>query len=96
LGIRAGCWADTLVSEGSLRTDTIVCCSEDLWSRILWNRVLQYIDSVKTILFSRYYVSGAGNGKVTLCSWVVVLIPILSEALIILLLISPEVIKGFY
>jgi len=58
--------------------------------------VLQYIDSVKTILFSQYYLSGAENGKVTLCSWVVILIHILSEALIILLLISPEVIKGFY
>ena len=73
MGIRAVCRADTLESEGSLKTDTIVCQLEDLLSRLLLNRVLQYIDSVKTILFSRYYLSGAENGKVTLLPWVVIL-----------------------
>ena len=73
LGIRASCWADTLESEGSLKTDMIVCWIEDLLSRILLNRGLQYIDSVKTILFSRYYLSGAENGKVTLLPWVIIL-----------------------
>jgi hypothetical protein len=58
--------------------------------------VLQYIDSIKTILFIRYYLSGAENGKITLLPWVVILLRILIEALIILLFISPEVIKGFY
>ena len=58
--------------------------------------MLQYTDSVETILLSRYYLSEAENGTVTLFPWVVILLRILSEALIILLFISPEVIKGFY
>jgi hypothetical protein len=69
LGIGAGCWAETLEFEGSLKTDTIVGSSEDLLSRILWNCVLQYTDSVKTIVFCRYYLLGAENVKVTLLPW---------------------------
>jgi hypothetical protein len=38
----------------------------------------------------------AENGKVTFLHWVVILLRILSEALIILLFTSPEVIRGFY
>jgi len=48
------------------------------------------------ILFSRYYLSEAENGTVTLLPWVVILIRILSEAVFIFFFISPELIRGFY
>jgi len=58
--------------------------------------MLLYIDSVNTILFGRYCLSGAENGQVTLFPWGVILIRILSKAVIILLFVSPEVTKGLY
>jgi len=60
------------------------------------SRLHQHTDIVTTILFCQYYLSEAENGTLTLVPLVVILICILSEALIILLFFSPEVIRSFY
>jgi len=85
LVICASCWDDT----------------RQVWRmftscRKLLSHVHQYTDIVKMILLSWYYLFGTENTTVTLLPWVEIPLCILSEALIILLFICPEVIRGFY